>query len=301
MKAVRLDAYGGVDQLHYEEVSAPQPQPDEVLVKVIATSVNPIDWKIRSGEVKAYMPVKFPFILGRDVAGEITAVGGAVKEFKPGQKVMGFVISSYAEYLAAKASELSLIPEGLDPEIAGALPLVLMTGSQLVEKGVQPKSGDTVLITGAVGNVGRTAVYVAKQHGAKVIAGVRSNQKQEAARLAAERVVAIDQDQEISSLPELDGIGDTVGGETIAKLLPKLKKGGHLGSVLGKPPAAEKADVIVVAFAAEPNAARLRQLAEDVQKGLLVIPISRKFRLSEVQDAQAFAVKGAGGKVILLP
>ncbi len=301
MKAVRLDAYGGVDQLHYEEVSAPQPQPDEVLVKVIATSVNPIDWKIRSGEVKAYMPVKFPFILGRDVAGEITAVGGAVKEFKPGQKVMGFVISSYAEYLAAKASELSLIPEGLDPEIAGALPLVLMTGSQLVEKGVQPKSGDTVLITGAVGNVGRTAVYVAKQHGAKVIAGVRSNQKQEAARLAAERVVAIDQDQEISSLPELDGIGDTVGGETIAKLLPKLKKGGHLGSVLGKPPAAEKADVIVVAFAAEPNAARLRQLAEDVQKGLLVIPISRKFRLSEVQDAQAFAEKGAGGKVILLP
>jgi len=301
MKAVQLHAYGGVDQLHYEEVSAPEPQPDEVLVKVIATSVNPIDWKIRSGEVKDRMPVKFPFIPGRDVAGEITAVGAAVKEFKPGQKVMGFVISSYAEYLAAKASELSLIPEGLDPELAGALPLVLMTGSQLVEKGVQPKSGDTVLITGAVGNVGRTAVHVAKQHGAKVIAGVRSNQKQEATSLGAERVVAIDQDQEISSLPELDGIGDTVGGETIAKLLPKLKKGGHLGSVLGKPPAAEKADVIVVAFSAEPNAARLRQLAEDVQKGLLVIPISRKFRLSEVQDAQKFAEKGAGGKVVLLP
>lgn len=299
MKAVQIHAYGDVDQLRYEEVPTPEPGKSEVLVKVIATSVNPIDWKIRSGAAKDRMPVTFPYIPGRDVAGEVTVLGNDVTDLRPGQKVMGFVNSTYAEYLVAKASALALVPEGLAPETAGALPLVLVTGAQLVEIGVEPKAGATVLITGAVGSVGRTAVHVAKQHGARVIAGVRANQKEEAAGLGAERVVAIDDDREISSLPELDAIGDTVGGEVITKLLPKLKKGGRLGSVLNNPPKPE--GIEVVHFMAQPNATRLRQLAEDVHKGLLSIPISRKFRLSEVQEAQKFAEKGANGKVILLP
>jgi NADPH:quinone reductase-like Zn-dependent oxidoreductase len=189
----------------------------------------------------------------------------------------------------------------LAADLAGALPLVVLTGAQLVEKGVQPQAGQTVLITGALGSVGRSAVHVAKQHGAKVIAGVRANQKEDASSLGAERVVALDSDAEISALPLLDGIGDTVGGEVIGKLLPKLKQGGHLGSVLGKPANADKFDINVVAFMAQPDAARLHQLAEDVQNGSLKIPIAKRFPLSEAGEAQKFAEKGANGKVLITP
>lgn len=301
MKAVRIHEYGDVDQLRLEEIPTPPPGAGEVLVRVLAASINPVDWKIRSGAAKDRIPVKLPFIPGRDVAGEVASLGDGVNDFKPGQHVMGLVNNSYAEYLVAKASALTAMPPGLSSETAGSLPLVLLTGAQLVEHGIEPKSGDTVLITGALGSVGRTAVFVAKQHGAKVIAGVRAKQKEEARELGAEQVVAIDDDAEISSLPQLDAIGDTVNGETITKLLPKLKKGGRLGSVLGKPSAADQFDVKVVAFMAQPDAARLHQLAADVQKGLLVIPISRQFPLSEVQEAQKFAEKGAKGKIVLIP
>jgi len=135
---------------------------------------------------------------------------------------------SYAEYLAAKADDLGDVPEGLDLKDAGVLPLVLLTGAQLIEEGVQPKPGELILVTGAVGSVGRTAVYVAKQHGAKVIAGVRADQKSEAQSLGADRVIALDNDSEVAELPELDAIADTVGGETVVKLIPHIKKSGRL-------------------------------------------------------------------------
>src|SRR5205085_1237232 len=100
MKAVRLHAYGGVDQLRYEDVPTPEPGPDEALVKVAATSVNPIDWKLRSGAAKAIMPLKFPAILGRDVAGTVVRTGANVRNLQPGQKVIGIANSTYAEYVA---------------------------------------------------------------------------------------------------------------------------------------------------------------------------------------------------------
>src|SRR5438270_6347000 len=132
MKAVRLHAYGGVDQLRYEDVPTPEPGPDEVLVRVAATSVNPIDWKIRSGAAKDRMPVKFPVILGRDVAGTVVRVGANVRNPEPEQKVMGLVNGTYAEYVSARADHLTVIPDGVDVEQAAALPLVVTTGAQLI-------------------------------------------------------------------------------------------------------------------------------------------------------------------------
>ncbi|MGI9074481.1 MAG: alcohol dehydrogenase catalytic domain-containing protein [Bryobacteraceae bacterium] len=146
MKAVRLHAYGGVDQLRYEDVATPEPEPDEVLVKVAATSVNPIDWKIRSGAAKSMMPVKFPAILGRDVAGTVVKPGVNVRNPHPGQKVMGLVNGSYAEYLTARADHLTVIPDGLELEQAAALPLVVTTGAQLIQR-MRLKRGDVVLVT----------------------------------------------------------------------------------------------------------------------------------------------------------
>lgn len=302
MKAVVLHEYGPANNLKYEEVPIPEPGPDEVLVKVTVTSINPVDWKLRSGQYKAMMPLQFPAVLGHDVAGEVVKTGANVSELQQGQKVMGIVNRSYAEYLTAKASTLTLVPEGLDIEQAGALPVVVLTGAELIEGAIKAKANDTVLITGALGAVGRTAVFVAKQHGVRVIAGVRGKQKAEAKSLGADQVVAIDDEGEIAALPELDAIGDTVGGEVIGKLILKLKKGGVLGSVIGKPPAAEGKDVQVEAFSVQPNPQRLQELAKAVQNGELTIPIVERLPLREVSSAHQRAEKGgAGGKVILLP
>jgi NADPH:quinone reductase-like Zn-dependent oxidoreductase len=301
MKAVRLHAYGAVDQLRYEDVATPEPGPDEVLVKVAATSVNPIDWKIRSGAAKDRMPVKFPAILGRDVAGTVVKTGVNVRTPEPGQKVMGLVNGSYAEYLTARADHLTVIPDGLELEQAAALPLVVTTGAQLIQH-IRPKRGDVVLMTGALGNVGRAAVYLAKNQGARVIAGVKMNQKEEANSLGVDQVVGIDDSKEIAELPELDAIADTVDHDVIGKLIPKLKSGGVLGSVLGKPKEADGKDIRVEAFMAAPDASLLRQMADAVRDGKLVIPIVRKMKLSEAGEAQTLAEKGSlGGKIVLIP
>jgi len=301
MNAVRLHAYGGVDQLRYEEVPTPEPQRDEVLVKVAATSVNPIDWKIRSGAAKDRMPVQFPAILGRDVAGTIVKVGANVRNPEPGQRVMGLVNGSYAEYLTARAEHLTVIPDGLGLEEAAALPLVVTTGAQLIQH-IRPKSGDVLLVTGALGNVGRSAVYLANSLGARVIAGVKTEQKEAAGALEVDRVVGIDNPAEIAGLPELDAIADTVDHDVIGKLIPKLKSGGVLGSVLGKPKEADGKNIRVEAFMATPDASLLRQMADAVRDGKLVIPIVRRMKLSEAGEAQALAEKGSlNGKILLIP
>jgi NADPH:quinone reductase-like Zn-dependent oxidoreductase len=301
MKAVRLHEYGGPDQLRYEDVPPPEPQPDEALIKVAATSVNPIDWKLRSGAAKARMPLNLPAILGRDVAGTVVKTGTNVRNPQPGQKVMGLVNGAYAEYLTARADHLTVIPDGLDLNESAALPLVVTTGAQLIQH-IQPKRGDVVLVTGAVGNVGRAAVYLAKELGARVIAGVKAEQKKEASSLAVDRVVAIDNSEEIAELPELDAIADTVDQDVIGKLIPKLKPGGVLGSVLGKPKEAEGKKIRVEAFMATPDASLLRQMADAVRDGKLVIPIARRMKLSEAGEAQALAEKGSvGGKILLIP
>jgi NADPH:quinone reductase-like Zn-dependent oxidoreductase len=301
MKAVRLHAYGGVDQLRYEDVPMPEPGPDEVLVKVAAASVNPIDWKIRSGAAKAIMSVKFPAILGRDVAGTVVKTGANVRNPEPGQKVMGIVNGSYAEYVTARADHLTVIPDGLELEQAGALPLVVTTGAQLIQH-IRLKRGDVVLVTGALGNVGRAAVYLAKNQGARVIAGVKAEQKEQANSLGVDQVVGIDNSREIDALPDLDAIADTVDQDVIGKLIPKLKSGGVLGSVLGKPKEAEGKDIRVEAFMATPDASLLRQMADAVRDGKLVIPIAKRMRLSEAGEAQTLAEKGSlGGKILLIP
>jgi NADPH:quinone reductase-like Zn-dependent oxidoreductase len=217
-----------------------------------------------------------------------------------GDKELGLVQRGYAEQVVARADAFARIPPGLDLHAAAALPLVVLTGAQLIEEAVRPRKGDAVLVTGALGGVGRTAVHVAKQHGARVIAGVRTGQKAEAAGLGADQVVAIDDDDELARLPPLDAIADTVGHETIAKLLDHLKPGGTLGSVLGEPPAARGKSVVVRAFLAHPDAKRLGELAEAVARGELEIPIATRLPLAQAAEAQRLAERGGlGGKVLL--
>ncbi|MGA8621422.1 MAG: NADP-dependent oxidoreductase [Candidatus Sulfotelmatobacter sp.] len=218
MKAVLLYSYGDPSQLRYEETEMPRHVDNEVLVRLLATSINPIDMKIRSGAAKSRFSIEFPAILGRDLSGEVAETGRNVQGFPKGMRVMALANGTYAEYAVAKADVLAPIPDALTFEQAGALPLVTTTGAQLIERAVKPKSGQTVLVSGALGGVGRTAVHVARKHGARALAGVRAKEKEEASKLKVDGVVAIDSEDEIERLHNLDAIADTVGGTTIQRL-----------------------------------------------------------------------------------
>ena len=300
MKAVLLRGYGDVSQLSYEDVPEPLAAAGEVLVKTIAVSINPIDWKLRRGDLKEMMPLEFPTILGRDLSGEVVVLGEGVEGLKVGERVFGLVNRSYAEYVVCKPVDLARTPENLDGIDAAALPLVLLTGSQVIEVGVRPRPGEIILVTGAIGGVGRTAVHVAKQHGAHVIAGVRSSQRAEAEGLGADRVIALDDEKEIAALPELDAVADMVGHETIDRILLRIKKNGVLATVLGAPPSAEGRDLRVVSIWAQPDSVRLEELGREVARGLFSIPISKRFELSQIREAQQLAEKGGIGKIVLI-
>ena len=303
MKAVLLHEYGGADRLRYEDTEVPPFGDNEVLVRVRATSINPIDYKLRSGAAKARMPLDFPAILGRDLSGEVAEFGRSVTGFPKGMRVMALANDTYAEYTVAKADVLAPVPEKLSFEQAAALPLVTLTGAQLIERAVKPQPGWTVLVTGALGSVGRSAVHVARKHGCRVLAGVRRREIDKATQeLKADHVVAIDDQSEIDKLFNLDAIADTVSGPTIQRLMKAIRPGGVLGSVLGVPEGANSHDIRVEAFMAQPDASRLYQLADEVARGEFSIPIARTMRLSEIQEAHRLAeTHGTAGKIILVP
>ena len=301
MKAVVLHEYGGPDKLKYEDVPDPVAKEGQVLVRVTATSVNPIDYKMRSGTVKNFFPLELPAILGRDVSGMVRELGPRVSGFKPGDKVMALASKTYAELTVIAAKDLAFVPDKLDLVKAAALPVVTLTGEQLITRGTKIQVGQTVLITGAVGSVGRSAVWTAKKAGAKVIAGVKKSQLKEAATLGADQVLALDDAAAIDKLGFIDAVADTVDGETARKLLGKVKQGGVFASVVGPPANAKMHPTIrIEAIQAKPDAAMLRVMAEDVAAGRFVIPIDRMVPLAEAGKAHSAAEKGGVGKILLL-
>jgi NADPH:quinone reductase-like Zn-dependent oxidoreductase len=300
MKAVVLHEYGGPSKLKYEDFEDPKPGPGEVLVRVQAVSVNPVDWKMRSGDAKDRFPVNFPGILGRDVAGVVRELGPDVKGFKAGDRVFALAHATYAELCVVKASELALIPEGLDITTAAAVPLVSLTGDQLIRRATNVQKDQTIVLTGALGSVGRCALFAALEIGAKVIAGVRKSQKDEAISLGATAAIDLNDDKDIASLGIVDGVADTVNHDIAAKLIAKVKPGGNFGSVLGPPSnAALHPTVHVNAIMAVPDPATVVHYAEASRDGKLKLPIDRIMPLADAGEAQALGEKGGIGKIVL--
>jgi NADPH:quinone reductase-like Zn-dependent oxidoreductase len=301
MRAVILPEYGPPSALKIQTLADPKPGPNELLVRVAGASVNPVDWKQRSGAIRQFMPLTLPAVLGRDAAGTVAAMGPGVSTFAVGDRVLGRVPGGgYAELVVAPLDAWAPVPAALDLADAGALPLVLLTGAQLAEEATDARAGETILVTGATGSVGRVTVFAAKARGAKVYVGVRAKHRGEAAKLGADAVVAIDDDAEIARLPLLDGLADTVGGETTHKLLGKLKPGGKVGSVLGEPSGAKERGLVVKAFLTRADPKRLGELAQAVAEGKLVVPIAKRFPLAEAAAAHELAEKHVDGKVLLV-
>jgi NADPH:quinone reductase-like Zn-dependent oxidoreductase len=299
MKAAVLVGFGGVDQLELREVAEPQTGPGQVKVRVVATSINPIDWKLREGMKRPGMSLELPAILGRDASGEVVEVGSGVTRFRPGARVAGLVMGAYAERVVAKDEAWAEVPEALNLEDAAALPLVTLTGSQLVEESLAPLPSATILVTGALGSVGRTAVFAAKRLGVRVWAGVRQNQKHAAEALGVDGVVALDDESDCRRLPTLDGIADTVGAAVTERLLDRVRRGGVVASVASDPKGAEERGLEARHHWAHPDPKRLDALVRAVAEGALVIPVAKRFALAQIREAQQFAEKGAGGKVIV--
>jgi NADPH:quinone reductase-like Zn-dependent oxidoreductase len=301
MKAVVVHEYGGPEVLKFEEYPDPVAGPGEVLVRVAAASVNPIDCQRRAGLTKDFYPMKFPGLIGIDVAGTAVKIGPGVEDFSVGDQVFAMADDTYAELCVVKAAVLAKVPKGLDSIEAAALPLVTTTGNQLLSAtGI--KAGQTVLVVGAAGNVGRSAVFTAKVRGATVIAGVLKRQINDAKTVGADQYLATDDDTAIANLPPLDAVADTVGRRTAEALIAKVKPGGVYASVVGAPRnAADYPTVKVATVFSKFDRKTLEFMAEAVRDGKLVIPIRMKLPLSEAAQAQAAVEKGGAGKILLVP
>jgi NADPH:quinone reductase-like Zn-dependent oxidoreductase len=303
VRAVLLYEYGGPENLKYED-NVPEPTigDDFVLVAISATSVNPIDWKIRSGARQKDFPLKLPAILGRDVSGVVRAVGKNIRTFKPGDRVLAFANATYAEFVAVEGSSLAHLPEGSNLIDSAAIPLAALTGDQLVRLAAQAQSGQTLLVSGALGSVGRAAVHTAKKLGVKVIAGVRARQLAEARKLEVSDAVAIDDDSAIAKLSMVDGVADTVGGDTAAKLFGKVRNGGNFGYASVLPDGLSKVNptVSIARVLARPDASKVREFADDVRDGKFLLSISRRLPLRDAAKAHTVAQKGGVGKIILV-
>ncbi|HTU33838.1 MAG TPA: NADP-dependent oxidoreductase [Candidatus Acidoferrum sp.] len=299
MKAIVVHQYGGPEVLKFEDFPDPVPGPGEVLVRVAAASVNPIDYKRRAGLTKDFYPLAFPALIGVDVAGTVVKLGPGVEDFSVGDQVFAMADNTYAELCVVNAAVLARVPKGLDLIQAAALPLVTITGNQLLSAtGI--KRGQTVMVVGAAGSVGRSAAFTAKDRGATVIAGVLKRQTNEAKTVAADQVVATDDDTSIANLPPVDAVADAVGGKTAEKLIAKVKPGGVYASVVEPPQnAANYPSVKVVHVFSKFDRKTLEFMAEAARDGKLVIPIGQKLPLSEAAKAQAAAEKG-GGKILLV-
>ena len=261
MKAVVLDEYGGPENLKFEDdVPDPLTGGNTVLIAATAASVNPIDWKLRSGMMQKNVPLPFPAILGRDVSGIVRQVGANVIHFKPGDRVLALTNKTYAELVAVDDSDVAHLPDGVDLADAAALPLISLTGDQLVRLAANVQKGQVVLVTGALGSVGRAAVHTAKKIGAQVIAGVRGKELEAARSLGVSGVLAIDDDQAIANLSPVDAVADTVGGDVAAKLITRVKPGGSFGyaTMLPEGAAAKNPTVKTARVQARPDPSKVR-------------------------------------------
>ena len=305
MKAVRMYQYGDSSVLKYEDAPKPVIGPDEVLVKVHACGVNPVDWKIREGYMSQFVHHEMPLILGWDVAGTVEETGPLVTRFKRGEAVFCRPDTSrnggYAEYIAVKTIEIASAPKSIPLVKAAGIPLASQTAWMSLFEVAGLKTGQSVLIHGASGGVGTFAVQFAKVAGAHVI-GTASGRNLEMVRsLGADEVIDHTKEDFSKKVRGVDVVLDTIGGETQEKSWGVLRKGGVLVSTVGADEKAAAAHgVIGKSFMLVSNGARLQEISSLVDAGKISVVIEREFPLSEAKAAQELSQTGhARGKIIL--
>ncbi|GAA6623595.1 NADP-dependent oxidoreductase [Scytonema sp. NUACC26] len=303
MQAIRVYEYGESDVLTLETLAQPEPQPNEVLIRVQAAGVNPLDCKIRSGYMKEVFPMPLPFTPGMDVAGIVEAIGSDVKAFQVGQAVYGELkMGAYAEFATAPQDAIALKPQTLDFVQAASVPMVAMTAYQALFDRADLKPGQTVLIHAASGGVGMFAVQFAKWKGAHVIGTTSAANGEFVQSLGADRVIDYKATPFEQVVQNVDVVLDTLGGNTQARSYSVLKPGGILVSTPAPPDSkkAQEQGIRAEMVNMEISASLLEEIANLLDSGLVKTVITQTFPLSEARQAQDLSQSGhVRGKIVL--
>jgi len=306
MKAVRIHNYGGPEVLRFEDAPRPQPGNGEVLVRIHAAAVNPVDWKVRAGRLKERIQYPLPLIPGWDFSGVVEATGPGVTRLKKGDEVYARPDiarnGAYAEYIVAKESEVALKPKSVDHVQAAAIPLAALTAWQALFDTAGLSAGQKVLIHGAAGGVGSFAVQLAKWKGAHVI-GTASGRNQSFLRdLGVDEPIDYEKTRFEDVVHDVDVVLDTIGGDTQKRSWKALKKGGILVSIVS-PPSAEEAAKLGVRSGyvfVQPSASQLAEIAKLVDSGKLKPVVEAVLPLAEARRAQEMNETGhTRGKIVL--
>ena len=307
MKAIRIHNYGALEVLKYED--APRPQVSaagEVLIRVYAAGVNPVDCAIRAGRVQEIFPVSFPWIPGWDLSGVVEELGPDVTKFDKGDEVFAIPDTTrngaYAEYIVARESEVALKPKSLHHIRAAAVPVAAITAWNALFDTAQLQPGQRVLIHGGAGGVGHFAVQLAKRKGAHVIATASAKNHELVYELGADEVIDYQAQKFEDVARKIDIVLDPIGGDTQERSWKVLKKGGILVSIV-QPPSEEKARSVGARGAmvqSKPDGAKLAEIAKLIDSGQLAPVINRILPLSEARRAQELSQSGhTRGKIVL--
>lgn len=306
MMAVRIHEYGGPDVLRLEDAPVPVPAAGEVLIRVHAAGINPVDWKTREGRLKGRVEHRLPLILGWDVAGVVETLGPGVTQFKTGDAVYARPDiardGGYAEYITVRAGEVALKPKSLDFIHAAAVPLAALTAWQALFDAAKLVAGQRILIHAGAGGVGSYAVQFARWKGAQVITTAGARNADLAHKLGADQVIDYTRVRFEDEVRDLDAVFDTVGEEVQQRSWKVLKKGGILVSILALtvPDDAAALGLRSAYVFVQPNAAQLGQIAELIDGGHVKPVVETVLPLSEVRQAHILSQsRHTRGKIVL--
>jgi NADPH:quinone reductase-like Zn-dependent oxidoreductase len=306
MKAIEIYHYGGPEELKYEDAEVPAINSDDVLVRVFASGVNPVDWKIRQGDHRSGQDPSLPRILGWDFSGVIEKVGSSVKEWKVGDEVYGRPDltrnGTYAEFVAVRAGEIGRKPKSIDHKTAAGVALAASTAWQGLFEHGGLQSGQSVLIHGAAGGVGTFAVQFAKWRGANVIGTASGKNIDFLEKLGADEVIDYEKEDFSEQLRDIDVVFDTLGGEVQELSMKVLKPGGILVGTVGikDEKAFAEAGFRTAAYMAQSRTTDLQQIADLIDAAIVIPVISRVFPLKDAAEAHRVGEKGhMRGKMVL--
>jgi NADPH:quinone reductase-like Zn-dependent oxidoreductase len=306
MKAIVVHEFGGLQVLKYEDMPRPEPRDDQLLVRVIAAGVNPVDASIRSGKYAKFFGTKLPWIPGFDIAGVVEKTGAKIGKFKAGNSVYAMVSPSrgggYAEYAVVTEVESARKPESINYADAAAVPGVALTAWQALIDTAKLSAGQTVLIHGGSGGVGTFAIQIAKARGAKVIATASTRNQDLLKQLGADVAIDYTKQKFEDVVKDVDVVLDSVGGDTRSRSYGVVKKGGFIVSIVGRIDQAEleKHGIRGASISVEPNSDELAEIGKLIDAGKIKVIVSQTFPLSEAIKAQEQVATGhTRGKIVL--
>ncbi len=306
MKAVVVHEYGGPEVLKYEDAPRPEAKDNEILIRVIAAGVNPVDGMVRAGMFAKNSKSTFPMVLGYDVAGIVEKAGAKIDKYKPGDAVYAYIGlkegGGYAEYAVATDKEVSPKPKSLTFVEAAAVPLAAETAWQALFDTAKLSAGQTVLIHGGSGGVGSFAIQIAKARGAKVVATASTANQGLLKELGADVAIDYTKQKFEDIAKDVDVVMDSIGKDTLARSYGIVKKGGFIVSLVARPDPAEleKHGIRGAPMSVDPNSAELAEITKLIDEKKIKVVVSQILPLADAAKAQEQAATGhTRGKIVL--